>query len=940
MHDVLHIFALYVSCFTRKMLNFAPMQFNQPLMSLFRNGFLKRCAAFAGATSFFLNMAAIPAVPTPVSVKMPDGSTLSVRLHGDEHGHFVTSTDGYLLKQDAKGFYNYAVADAAGNLVAGTVRARNVELRTAAERMELASIDRESLVGMQLEKLARESAAMRSVVVSPMMAPSSRATSAGDLEYQRQAMRPTTPSTGTPHLLVILVEFDDTKFITSDPHATFNRVLNEEGYSDDGATGSVRDYFIASSAGAYEPTIDLYGPVTVSKNSAYYAGSNGSANSMELVAEACALIDDDVDFSVYDCDGDGTVDNVYIYYAGYGQADSGDKSTIWPHSYQMYNPTYFDDVRLGNYTCSNELMGGTTRLAGIGTFCHEFSHALGLPDLYATDYSHTNTPGQWSIMDQGSYNNNSRTPPLHSAYERWVLGWLAPDELATNMPADVALRPATDGGYRDAKVVKTTNRDEFFVIENRQQTGWDQYLPGHGMLLWHIDYDAAIWWQNKPNNNIDHQCVDIVEASGLAGAASFPGSAGVTFHSMKAWNGKTIGLEIDGIYEAPSGNITFMVNGGNPAPASSSILKDPAVDANRVTLSWNPVKDVEFYLISVYRDGYLPVVENFRVFDTSYFSELQEETDYTYRVVWMIGGDAYYSEGRFSTGWRPISEFAVEAQSASAIDDNSCVATWLPLRRAASYTVEVAACEVDGSVVLTEDFTDRKLHNEAWSTDAPFYTTRYGKAAPSVSLKDPSQTFTIGMWERPIQNISLYMTSNGALSSVQVYVEVADRNGNWTEVFNFRPSIYSSTDKTKGIVTFGTDVLGEDAWAMRLSIDGTVNWVVLDDITVTYGESLNCTDIGIDPVTTGDVTMLELTALEPGTTYAYRVVAHENGVDSQPSKWIPFTTAEAAGIGDIYADDDAEGGDNAWYTVTGLRLGERPAVPGLYIHRRKVVRIP
>ncbi|WP_295730508.1 M6 family metalloprotease domain-containing protein [uncultured Muribaculum sp.] len=911
---------------------------------------MKRFSILSAMALSVLEMAAVRATPYPIETVLPDGSTMTVRLHGDEYGSYVTSTDGYLLMRDARGFFNYAVEGIDGKPVAGTLRAVDVERRTAADRLALSGIDRDALVGAEMETLGKERAAR--ITATPRLFPS-RAGNFVDPETHRQAMQPTTPSTGNPHLLVILVQFADTKFTTENPYDTFNRMLNEEGFSDQGCTGSVRDYFKASSGGKYVPDIDLYGPVTVSQKSAYYAGNSDDmgTGTAELTVEACSLIDDDVDFSKYDTDGDGIVDNVYIFYAGYGQADTGNQSYIWPHSWKVYyvneyRELYFDGRLLGNYTCSNELLGNSRYISGIGTFCHEFSHALGLPDLYDTRYTGiTATPGAWSIMDHGSYNNNSRTPPLHSAYERWVLGWLDPGEIEASKPSDVQLRPSTTAeGYDDVQLVRTSSSNEFFLLENRRRQGWDSFIPGNGMLIWHIDFNYNRWMQDNVNvchvnyGNFKHPGIDIVAASGNAGSgtASFPGSENVTSHSVTTWAGSKAGVEIDGIYESEGGNIYFSVNGGNPSLSDAVTINVPAVDANSVALSWSGVDGVEYYILTIYDKEGNPVV-NERVYGTSYGLTLLEASDYTCRLTWMKGTECSYCETRFTTGYLPISVHKVDALDAESIGDNGAVASWLPLALAESYTVEIAACEGVAGKTFTEDFTDRKFHNDGWTMTAGFNTQRYGVAAPSIVLKE-GQNLTIPAWERPIDEIRMFLSSNSSMSLVDLVVEVAGADGVWTEAFRERPGKYNSKDKESLMVTFGKDKLGKDAYAVRFGVAGTVNWVVVDDISVIYADTYKFLDSGIAPAkVTG--TSFEISGLQPGTTYAYRVIASDaSGLGSKPSDWIVFTTTGSSGIDGIEADGIDEG--QPWYTLTGLRLDGRPTVAGLYIHNRRIVRIP
>lgn len=242
----------------------------------------------------------------------------------------------------------------------------------------------------------------------------------------------------------------------------------------------------------------------------------------------------DIDFSEYDNDGDGFVDSIFIFYAGYGENEGAPSWTIWPHSaelYSMYNlDLQFDGVRIDKYACSNELRGKSGQnLTGIGTFVHEYSHVLGLMDHYPTLLANREvSPGEWDVMDMGSYNNEGHTPPAYNSFERYTLGWLNPRRLTG--PENVVLNPILESN--EAVCIQTDKEEEFFLFENRQNSGWDAYLPGHGMLVWHVDYDPELWELNHINNVSTHQNFDLVEADGIYGSGSrngdpFPGTDNV-----------------------------------------------------------------------------------------------------------------------------------------------------------------------------------------------------------------------------------------------------------------------------------------------------------------------------------------------------------------------------------------------------------------------------
>lgn len=405
------------------------------------------------------------------------------------------------------------------------------------------------------------------------------------------------PLTGEPHSLVVLVDFPDKAFSMENPNGYFDRMLNSPDFTDNGATGSVRSYFTSNSCGLFNPVFDVVGPITLPHDVKYY-GANvfvekdgavyiSDAHPEQLVIHACTILDaDGFDFSVYDYNGDDEIDNIYLFYAGYGEADGGDANTVWPHALNILDvetdqPYIFDGLYLNHYACSNELRFPGKTPDGIGTFVHEFSHVMGLPDLYSTLSTVSGTPGDWDVMDVGCYLNSSRTPPNYSSFELMALGWLDPEELTVD--ADYSLSPL-HGDDGKAYIVHAASPDEFYLFECRQQVGADSFLPGHGMLVWHIVYDEERWTSNTVNSFSDYKSVKLVEADNLPGhyeilegpnsrpelvyvkaneGDPFPGTTGATSFTATGTPafcdiaGKALGIDIIDIAESKSGVISF-----------------------------------------------------------------------------------------------------------------------------------------------------------------------------------------------------------------------------------------------------------------------------------------------------------------------------------------------------------------------------------------------
>ena len=407
------------------------------------------------------------------TVTLADGSEVRVELRGDEFGSFWQAEDGQRFIESArKGVYEEADIKA--------IASRAAQKRQAVSK----------------QRTARTTAARRAA---------GAATQGSAYIGERRA-------------LIILAEFTDVKFDAAHTHGLYERIANEAGFSEMGFNGSIHDYFLAQSYGKFDLTFDVAGPIELPENCAYY-GNNDSGESWDvenvgqMVLDACTAADEqfDLDFTQYDWDGDGWVDQVYILYAGYGEASNqAAVETIWPHEYAVsgalgyqyyYNPTMIDGKGIDTYACGCEL-NGYGGLDGIGTLCHEFSHCLGLPDMYDSYYSGDYGLGDWSIMASGSYNDNSMTPAGMTSYERMACGWLTPTEL--NADLSVASMPALGSGDGTGEayiIYNDGNSDEYYLLENRQQEGWDEFLPNSGMLILHVDYDQLAWDANVVNSS-------------------------------------------------------------------------------------------------------------------------------------------------------------------------------------------------------------------------------------------------------------------------------------------------------------------------------------------------------------------------------------------------------------------------------------------------------
>lgn len=480
-----------------------------------------RLSSCLAAMAIAVSSSAAPPYPFPIDYIGPDGSVLSVKVKGDERLHYFEDVHtGRYMTADEQGW-----------------------LRELPQQ-ELYSL-RSGYDLVQPMGLGQHSTSL--------------------------------PTSGSPKVCVILVEFADVKFSVSNPNEYFSRWLSQEGFSDNGAFGSVTDYFKAQSSGAFSPEFKVYGPVTLSGNRSNYASTNNTA--YKMVHEGAAAIDANVDFTQFDNDNDGNVDHVCVIFAGKG-ANFGESNAPWAHNSDcptgLFKRKKVDGKVLAHYMCTSEI--GYRIPDGIGTFVHELGHAIGLPDMYNTSSSSNDGPYFWSIMDVGCYLDNSNSPCNYSAYERSACGWHTYTSLTR--ASDVVLRPMHDHNF--SCVVETGRDRDFYVLESRPATGWDRALPGHGMLIWHIDGNDRDAISTAPNNNPSHPLVQLVCAdnSRLESYAGdpWPGSeskqefTSTSVPAMVRWNDNSatsgttrVDKPITDIAECvDDGTITFKFMGGDP----------------------------------------------------------------------------------------------------------------------------------------------------------------------------------------------------------------------------------------------------------------------------------------------------------------------------------------------------------------------------------------
>ena len=476
---------------------------------------MKKILSLVMVCVFAVTANAIPARPVWRTVVQSDGTAIEVKTIGDEYYRYTINRDGQQVRLNQAGMYEVVGEEPTVDVV----KARRAAKKARRQRKDVG----------------------------------------------------TTPYPA-PRGLLILANFSDKKFQSSNSKAVMDSLINAKDCQVNNGYGSAAQYFKDQSNGQYQPVFDVVGPVTLSKTQSYY-GTNvdpydedsDDKYATDAVIEACILANSQVNFADYDWNNDGYVDFVYVIYAGKGAADGGGKNTIWPHnwsiqgqiSYAAQYPeevftnytkaqTKLDGKYLDNYAMSQEIDGQTNSRAGNGTFCHEFGHVIGLPDFYDTsygsNYSGQLTPNEWDIMDGGGYNGSGHCPPNYSAWEKYFMGWITPENLGSQ-GAKLTLYPNGTEQYNVYQInaagalQAATKEGLNYYIECRQKTGWDSYLPAAGMLIWKVNFSSQKWTDNEPNNQSGSPRYTLVIPSGTKIGADYGTKNVWPYSSTNYWTG-------------------------------------------------------------------------------------------------------------------------------------------------------------------------------------------------------------------------------------------------------------------------------------------------------------------------------------------------------------------------------------------------------------------
>jgi M6 family metalloprotease-like protein len=796
--------------------------------------------------------AAVPAKKGLKTFTQADGTVISLTLVGDENFHSYVTSDGLPVRKGDDGNFYYRTANSVSNVVA-----HNSDIRTATE-LSFIKANFDDLNVPAVAKVARKNSSARK-------AP------------QRSIRRASqVPSTGSPKIPVILVQYSDYKFKDSDPNATFVNFFTS-------GSKSAYQYFVDQSNGKYTPQFDVYGPVTLSGKRKTYGGNDYWGNDVgvgKMVAEACTSSNSDIDFSKYDNDGDGECDVVIILYAGDGEASSYDsdaENSIWPCQWELSDSDYgksltLDNTKVDKFGVFNELYGfDFSQIDGIGTFCHEFSHCLDLPDFYDTKYGPHFGMGPWSLLDYGCYNDEGYTPVGYSAYEKAFMGWIDLEEGTENtyytLPVLNQVNADTD---KAVKLTNTKDANEYYILENRAQQGWDKYLPTEGMMISHITYSADAW-KNNTVNDYDLQRMTIIPADNALKLDSSKGDDGETSYSFndasllgdlwpygnateltdsstpaaKVNTGSYMSKPVTEIKRNSDGSISFwLMKNPLPAVATPINISHQIESETSATISWSAVEDV----------------------DVTYTVEVSKHKDVTYELV---------SSNDFNNSNSWTKDGSVNADSAGDLYIGSTKKT---------------GAEISPSFSTGDDGIVTVIFN------AKYYGN--DKSSVIVSLLNASGS--------EIDSETIKLTD-----SFDDYVVVLNGVANSTAKVKFE------TPAQKNRVYLNTaDIYIGDASDLA-------------DKAPARAASETLTFSGIKE------TSLLVSDLEKEETYDYRVKAvpvdSDNYAESAWSEKYQFTLHNSSAVSSIESNNN----DSVdYFTIQGIKIKGAPTVPGIYICRK------
>lgn len=822
---------------------------------------------------------AVPAVSHPIQITHPDGTTQTVLLHGDEHFSYYTDLSGNLLKKNH--FGKFVISD---------------------------------------NPLPRQITPKKTTHIQSNF-----------------------PTKGEVRSVVLLVNFKDVKFQIANPQQAFSNLLNQTNYSENGATGSARDYFIASSAGQFIPQFDVYGPFDLPNAMEYYGANTGNNHSIradEMIKNACALAEaQGVNFAEYDLNQDGVIDNIFVYYAGYNEAEGGAEETIWPHrSYIINSPKYSGKV-IRDYACTSELQNNTgQKMCGIGTFCHEFGHVLGLPDMYNTSNnsgSSIYTVGTWDIMCRGSYNNDSRTPPVYTAFERFMLDWLQPEQLSEIRNYELLPLETHNTAYMLADTVFNGNNyapqpNEYFLLENRQRLGWDSVynekvkdlennplsaIPGEGMLITHITFSGR--YDSNTFNDYYPLGFDIVEASGKNPSRStsddtYPGTLGITDWLPTLNDGTVLQQQlVSNITQETDRTITFHYGladgvGFSFSPQNLPIFTstydrrviDQQTQEITITGKGIPTDSIiistnntlfDIYINGEWNNNFRQIKD--KVQDDSTYSRtillrhrpVRQNCAFTTTTLRVSDEHNSIFNRITLTGTSPRPTYITPVVSLPATDITPYAfqINWQQQADAEYYYLTLyTLLDQDYSYLESfENFDDPdSIIAQGWTTiDATAYHNLHSDGNTSLSLNVPNSFAASPVYPSAVKELSFWLSNNYELNTTppngSLLLQAATENQQWQDIENI--PILITTKNTKKTYSFNVNQ-GYRQFRLVNKNSSDENQILIDAFNVTTAQT---PDYIFDPnghLILAPDTTFSLSGVQPNTTYYYYVRCSES----------------------------------------------------------------
>lgn len=669
-----------------------------------------------------------------------------------------------------------------------------------------------------------------------------------------------------PRGVVILVNFSNKSMQSGHTNATFTELCNSENCTVNSGYPSAREYFRSQSNGAYEPVFDVYGPVTLSKKYSYYGANNENDEdeyATDAVIEACILANQtysDLNFANYDSDGDGKVDFVYVMYAGYGEADGGGENTIWPHNWSIQElvtdyPSYtnytksqtrLDGKYLDNYAMSNELDYTSDALTGIGTLCHEFGHVIGLPDFYETsygsNYKNAVTPNDWDVMDGGAYNGSGHCPPNYSPWEKYFFGWHTPINLG-NEGQNLTLYANGTENYQayqitsDGTQQSATSTTECYYIENRQQTGWDEGLPHHGMLIWKVKYNATAWSNNAPNND---------------------DTSGSPLYTVVSASGTKIGTHLN------SSETAYEYDGPkNPFPGSAKVISKTVAGKDLKS-----IKESNNLITLIYIEEPVIPVDPFDIVYMANGEEYDTVTTTTGKVVLPTTNPEACADGKVFVGWCAKADYESETTAPTFVKAGDATqegAIYYAVYATQNGNASVAVNDVITLATTGISGTSYNLWTATLESGATYAgNSAGGNNAIQLRQRNSSSGIITTKSGGKVSKVTVQWNSNNDDRTLDIY----GKNSAYSAVTDLYDSSKQGT-KLGSITYQQSTTLSISGDYQYIGLRSKTSTLYLDEITITWGEG----ESPYSNYTTscaGDETGVEQTNIAPTAVKAIR----------------------------------------------------------------------